>query len=163
MHSFHGRWHCWTTSNKELWHITWIPSMSQQMFEVSSMGPMFTQTPINGSKCCVMWVMLPVRVRGSVHSCCLSTVSTSLAIHERHLGLFLEWLLNYCASTSLNSHYQQHTQPTLEIMRDSRQCYLPWKLCISGHRVIWTFALHFQFGITPWSLSVDLKLTLYRL
>ena len=41
------------------------------------------------------------------------------------------------------------------------QCYLPWKQCISGYKVIWKFMLHFQSGITTWSLSVDLKLTLY--
>ena len=43
------------------------------------------------------------------------------------------------------------------------QCHLPWKLCISGLKVIWTFMIHFQSGITHWSLSVDLKLTLYTL
>ena len=35
---------------------------------------------------------------------------------------------------------------------------LPWKLCISGHKMIWTFMLHFQSRITPWSLSVHIKL-----
>ena len=42
------------------------------------------------------------------------------------------------------------------------QCHLPWKLCISGHKVIWTFMLNFQSGFTSWSLSVDLKFTLYK-
>ena len=42
------------------------------------------------------------------------------------------------------------------------QCHLLWELCISGHKVIWTFMLHFQWGFIPWSLSVDLKLTLYK-
>ena len=32
-----------------------------------------------------------------------------------------------------------------------------------GHKMIWTFMLHFQSGIIPWSLLVDLKLTLYIL
>ena len=96
-------------------YMAWIPSMSQQMFKVSSMGPMFTQMPINGSKCCVMWVALPVRVRGSVHSCYPLTVSTCLAIHKHHLGLFLEWILEHYASTLLNSYYLQRTQPTLQV------------------------------------------------
>ena len=65
MHSFHVRWHCRTSSkNPGTQYMARIPSMSQQMFEVASMGPMFTQTPINGSKCCVIWVVLPVRVCG---------------------------------------------------------------------------------------------------
>ena len=123
-------------------------------------GPLFTQTPINGSKCCVVWVVLPVRVDGSVHSCCLSTIPTCLDIHEHHLGLFLEWTLNHCASTLLNSHYLQYRQPTLQVKRDYHQCHLSWKLCISGYKLIWTFMLHFQSGTTPWSLSVDLILTL---
>ena len=110
---------------------------------------MFTQTPINGSKCCVMWVVLPVRVRGSVHSCCLSTVSTCLAIHEHHLGLFLEWIPDHWVSTLLNSHYLQHAQPTLQVMRNCRQCHLPWKLCISVHKVKWTFLHHFKSAIIP--------------
>ena len=33
--------------------MAWIPSMSQQMFEVVSTGHTFTQTPWNGSKCIV--------------------------------------------------------------------------------------------------------------
>ena len=136
------------TKNPGTQYMAWILSMSQQMFEVASMGSMFTQTPINGTKCCVMWVVLPVRVRGSVHSCCLSTVSTCLAIYEHHLGLFLEWIPDLCASTLFNSHYLQHTQPTLQFKRGCRQCHLPCKLCISGHKVIWTFILHSQSGIT---------------
>ena len=81
-------------------------------------GPMFTKRPINGFKCCVIWVVLHVRVRGSVHSCCLSTVSTCLAIHEHHLGLFLKLILDHCASL-LNSHYLQHTKSTRQVMRVS--------------------------------------------
>ncbi|KAJ4437761.1 hypothetical protein ANN_13699 [Periplaneta americana] len=44
----------------------------------------------NGSKSCVMWVVLSVRVRDLVHPCCLSTVSTCLATHRHHLDFFLE-------------------------------------------------------------------------
>ena len=135
MHSFHCRWHCRTTSNKEPWYTVHGLNPIHVTTDVRShsMESIFTQMLINGSKCCVMWVVLPARVRGSVHSCCLSTVSTCLAIHEHHLGLFLEWIPYHCASVLLNSHYLQHTQSTLQVLRDCRQCHLPWKLCIFGH------------------------------
>ena len=126
VHSFHGRW-LGRTLNKEPWH-TVHGLNSIHVITVSSMGPMFTQTPINGSKCCVMWVVVPVRLCGLVHSCCHLTVSTCLAIH---LGLFLEWIPNHCASALLNWHYLQHKQPTLQVMRDCHQYHIPWKLCIS--------------------------------
>ena len=137
--------------------MAWIPSMSLQMFKVASMGPVFTQTLINGSKCCVMWA------HGPIHFCCLSTVSTCLTIDEHRVGLFQEWIPDHCASTLRKSHYLEHTHPTLQVMRVSRQCSLPWKLCVSEHKVICIFMLHFQSGITPWSLSVDLKHILYLL
>ena len=91
------------------------------MFKVACMGPMFIQTPINGFKCCVMWVVLAIRVCGSVHSCCLSTVSTCFAIQEHRLDVFLELIPDHYASALLNSHYQQHTRPTLQVMRDCLQ------------------------------------------
>ena len=124
-------------------------------------GPMFRQTPINGSECCVMRVILPVRIRGSLHSCCLSTVSTCLAIPEHYLGLFLEEyrtivFLRCLTHTICNTHNSQWK------LWETRQCHLPWKLWNSGHRVIWNFMLHLESGITPWSLSVDLKLTLIQ-
>ena len=37
------------------------------------------------------------------------------------------------------------------------QCHPLWKLCISGHKVIWTFMLHFQSGITPLKFVGGLK------
>ena len=116
-----------------------MPSMGLKFTQtLISMGLMFTQMLINGSKCYVMWVLLLVKVCGSVHSCYLSTISTCLAIHGQHLGLFLEWILEHCASTFLNSHYLQHTQPTLQVMRDCCHCRLPWTLCISRQKIIWT-------------------------
>ena len=142
-------------------HIWCMNSLRLPCTFICLKGLVFIQTPLNGSKYCMMWMVLPVRICGSVHSCCLSTVSIYLAIHE-HLGLYQEWLPDHCTSTLLNSHYLQHTQPTLEVIRDYHQCHLPWKLCISGHKVIWTFMLHFHSGIITWSLSMDLKLTIYK-
>ena len=145
--------------------MAWIPSMSQQMFEVASMGPcphiltdkqLQMLCDVGDADCQVTWL-------GKVHTCCLLTISMCLAIHKHHLCLFLEWVPDHCASTLLNTHCLRHAQPTLQVMRDCHQCHLPWKLCISGHKVIWTFMLHFQSEITPWSLSVNLKLTLYNI
>ena len=151
MYSFHGRWHCRTTSNKEPCTVDGLSHIHVTK-DVRS-GLHGTHVHTNADKSLQMLCDVSGAACGSIHSCCLSTVSTCLAIHERHLGLFQEWLLDYCPSTSLNSHYLQHTQPTPQVMRDSCQ----WKLCISGHKVICTFILHFQSGITLWSLSADLK------
>ena len=38
MHSFHGRWHCRTTSNKEPWHIVHGLNPSHVSIDLASMG-----------------------------------------------------------------------------------------------------------------------------
>ena len=115
MLSFHGRWHCRASSDKELWHTVYDLKPIHVTTDVRNglHGTQFIQMPINGSRCCVMWVVLPVRVHGLVHSCCLLTISTCLAIHVHHISLLI------C-----------NIQPTLKVTRDCHQCHLLW------HKVI---------------------------
>ena len=65
-------------------------------------------------------------------------------------------VLTQCLTHSICNTHNPHCKSW-----ETCQCHLPWKLCISGHKVMWTFMLHFQSGIIPWSLSVDWKLILY--
>ena len=83
MHSFDDRWLC-RTSNKEPWHTVHGLNLINVTTDVGS-SLHGTHVHTNADKWRHMlcdWVVLPVRVRGSVHSCCLSTVSTCLTIHQ---------------------------------------------------------------------------------
>ena len=102
IHSFHGRWHCTTTSNKDPWHTVHGLNPIHVTTDVWS-GLHGTHVHTNAVKWLKMYCgVLPVRVRGSVHLCCLPTVSTYLAIQDHHLGFFLEWIPDYCVSTLPN-------------------------------------------------------------
>ena len=160
MHSFFGKWHCRTTSSKEPWHTVHGLNPINVTADVES-GLHGTQVHTNADK----WLQMLCDVGGVAYqgkwlgTFVLPLGRFQLLGHTQTPSQLVPGMNTgplYFYSMLFNSNYLQHTQPTLQVMRDCHQCHL-----FSGHRMIWTFMLHFQSGITSWSLSVNLKFTLY--
>ena len=106
-----------------------------------------------------------VQTQQHVHVACdyldtAQNIQTSQAIHDATCALHpMEATSNICCD--MDRIEAMYCVP--ELFDDVLHCHILWKLYISGHKVIWTFMLHFQSRITLWSLSVDLKLTLFTL